>query len=140
MEAWMLWFVFAGVVLTLEIVTGTFYLIMISIGLAAGGIAALWGFNLNIQALVSAIVWIVATLILRRTRLGKPRNPEAEKDPNVNMDIGQHITVNEWSALRSARVMYRGALWDVELMGDESESGAYIIREVRANRLFVEKA
>ena len=66
---------------------------------------------------------------------------EAERDPNVNLDIGQTVTVPAWQD-GVARVMYRGALWDVEL--DRTVAGAavpapgqYIIREVRGSRLIV---
>jgi hypothetical protein len=37
-----------------------------------------------------------------------------------------------------ARVMYRGAMWDVELeAGAAAQPGSFIIREVRGNRLIV---
>jgi len=139
MEAWMMWFILAGVVLGLEILTGTFYLIMISIGMAAAGIAALCGANSNLQAVIAAVVWIVATLILRKTRFGKPRHVQSEKDPNVNIDIGQTIKVDNWTSERTARAMYRGAMWDVELIHGDAVAGTFVIREVRASRLLVEK-
>jgi membrane protein implicated in regulation of membrane protease activity len=139
MEAWMMWFILAGVVLVLEFLTGTFYLIMISFGLAAGGIAALCGLGTNLQSLIAATVWIVSTLILRKTKWGKPHHSDADKDPNINMDIGQQVQVEVWNDQRSARVMYRGAMWDVELLSGEAVPGTFVIREVRASRLFVEK-
>jgi hypothetical protein len=43
MSDWMIWFMFAGVLVILEIATGTFYLLMLGIGLAAAGLAALGG-------------------------------------------------------------------------------------------------
>lgn len=139
MAPWMIWLVLAGVVLAAEMLTGTFYLVMISVGLAAGGVVALSGADLNVQALVAAVVWIVATLILRKSRWGKSQAVDAEKDPNVNMDIGQSIVVDAWNPGRQARVMHRGAMWDVELLSGDPNPGTYIIREVRASRLFVEK-
>lgn len=139
MESWMIWFIVAGIILVLEFLTGTFYLIMISLGMAAGGIAALAGLSGNVQALIAAAVWIASTLLLRRTEWGKSRHRDPDKDPNINMDIGQQVTVDAWNAQRSARVMYRGAMWDVELLSGDAVAGTFVIREVRANRLFVEK-
>lgn len=135
----MVWFILAGFVLVLEFLTGTFYLIMIALGLAAGGVASISGLGPNLQALIAAAVWIISTLLLRRTQWGKNRHTESEKDPNVNMDIGQSIQVDAWSDKRSARVMYRGAMWDVELLSGDAVAGTFVIREVRASRLFVEK-
>ena len=43
MTDWMIWFAAACVLVILEMATGTFYLLMIAIGAAAGGIAALSG-------------------------------------------------------------------------------------------------
>lgn len=139
MDSWIVWFILAGVVLVLEFLTGTFYLIMISLGMAAGGIAALAGLGPNVQALIAAAVWIIATLLLRQTKWGKSRHAEADKDPNINMDIGQQVQVDAWNEQRSARVMYRGAMWDVELLSGDAVPGSFVIREVRASRLFVEK-
>lgn len=139
MDTWIFWFILAGLVLAAEMLTGTFYLLMISVGLVAGGLVALGGFDLNIQAVVAAVVWIIATLILRKTQWGKSQSTDSERDPNVNMDIGQNITVDVWASGRQTRVMHRGAMWDVELLKGEAVPGDYIIREVRGSRLFVEK-
>ncbi|QDK44854.1 NfeD family protein [Bdellovibrio sp. ZAP7] len=139
MDSWVMWLILAGLVLGLELVTGTFYLIMISIGLAAAGIAALMGANSSLQTIVAAVVWITSTLILRKTRFGKPHNVSSEKDPNVNIDIGQTVKVDTWIDGKTARANYRGAMWDIELIHGEAVSGTYIIRAIRGSRLYVEK-
>ncbi|MNL12565.1 hypothetical protein D3C87_1334370 [compost metagenome] len=139
MEAWVIWFIAAGLVLGLEILTGTFYLIMISIGMAAAGVAALCGVDANLQAVIAAVVWISSTSILRKTRFGKRAQVPSETDPNVNIDIGQTIKVDSWTSEKTARVSYRGAMWDVELISGEPETGTFKIREVRGSRLLVEK-
>ena len=55
----------------------------------------------------------------------------------MNLDIGGRVTVPGWQNGR-ARVMYRGALWDVELgPGAQPEAGEYRIVEVQGNRLIV---
>jgi membrane protein implicated in regulation of membrane protease activity len=136
------WFLAAGLVLILELFTGTFYLLMTALGIAAGGLAALAGVSVPWQAAVAAVVGIAATLLLRRSRFGKPARMDAARDPNVNLDIGQRIGVDRWSG-GCARVMYRGALWDVELApgfvppGDAIVHSIYIICEVRGSRLIV---
>lgn len=137
MTDWMTWLVAAGVLVIAELFTGTFYLLMIAIGLGAGALAALLGASAPTQILVAAAVGLIATAILHRSRFGRPTRSEATRDRNVNLDIGQRVVVPQWQD-RRARVMYRGALWDVELgPGALPEAGDYRIVEVLGNRLIV---
>lgn len=137
MTDWMSWLVVAGILVIAELFTGTFYLLMIAVGLGAGALAALSGASGPVQILVAAAVGLAATAILHRSRFGKPAKSAPTRDRNVNLDIGQRVTVPEWQNGR-ARVMYRGALWDVELgPGALPEAGDYRIVEVLGNRLIV---
>jgi membrane protein implicated in regulation of membrane protease activity len=137
MTDWMNWMVGAGILVVAELFTGTFYLLMIAIGLAFGGIAALLGLNGPVQTLIAALVGLVATAVLHRSRFGRPAKQSATRDQNVNLDIGGRVTVPGWHDGR-ARVMYRGALWDVELgSGAIAEAGDFRIVEVQGNRLIV---
>ena len=142
MAEWSYWLVAAGAAVIVELFIGTFYLLMIAIGLAAGALAALLGLGLAAQTLAAALVGVGATVVLRRSRFGKTgTRAQAGRDPNINMDIGQKVNVPAWQD-GAARVMYRGALWDVELDRSASEHaiptpGQYTIREVRGSRLIV---
>ncbi|MGV7206695.1 NfeD family protein [Oxalobacteraceae bacterium A2-2] len=137
MSDWSIWLAAAGVIVILELFSGTFYLLMIAIGVAAGGIAALAGAGVAVQALAAAVAGVAATAVLRRSRYGRPRRVAAANDPDINLDIGQTVTVPAWQD-GVARVMYRGALWDVELApGSAAAPGRYTIREVRGSRLIV---
>ena len=137
MTDWMNWMVGAGILVVAELFTGTFYLLMIAIGLAFGGIAALLGLNGPVQTLIAALVGLVATAVLHRSRFGRPAKQSATRDQNVNLDIGGRVTVPGWHDGR-ARVMYRGALWDVQLgSGAIAEAGDFRIVEVQGNCLIV---
>ena len=50
------WWVAAGVAVAAELGTGTFYLLMIALGLVAGAIAAHLGLGTTTQLLVAAVV------------------------------------------------------------------------------------
>lgn len=142
MTDWMMWLGLAGGLVILEMFSGTFYLLMIGVGAAAGGLAALLGAASALQFLVAAITGIIATYALRRSKLGHFAKRDATRDPNVNLDIGQTLAIESWrgaeGGMRSARVMYRGAMWDVELEpGGVARAGTFAIREVRGSRLLV---
>lgn len=137
MAEWMGWLVAAGVLVILELFTGTFYLLMIAIGLAVGGLAAVAGASGPMQTIAAAVVGVLATALLHRSRFGRPARSGASRDHNVNLDIGQRVNVPAWDNGR-ARVMYRGALWDVELgQGATPQAGDFRIVEVQGSRLVV---
>lgn len=137
MSDWTYWLIGAGILIVAELFIGTFYLLMIAVGLLCGAGAAWLGASGPQQTLAAALVGIGATMILRRTRYARHGRGQAANDPSINLDIGQRVTVPQWQE-RRARVMYRGALWDVELRaGLEPEPGDFEIVEVRGNRLIV---
>lgn len=142
MTAWMIWFAVACVLVILEMATGTFYLLMIAIGAAAGGVAALSGVDGTWQCIIAAALAALGTFALRRSKFGRPDHTDAARDPNVNLDIGQVLEVAAWHHVSgssyNARVMYRGALWDVDLAeGELPQPGKFVIREVQGSRLIV---
>jgi len=143
MADWMGWLATAGVLVILELFTGTFYLLMIAVGLTIGALAALAGFGLPAQAIVAGLVGAAATALLHRTRFARAAHAgrqDATRDRNVNLDIGAQLTVPAWDKGR-ARVMYRGALWDVELgQGATERAGDFRIVEVLGSRLVVADA
>ena len=138
MSDWSMWFGVAGLIVILELVSGTFYLLMVAVGVAAGGLAAWLGGGFSLQLLAAAVVGVLAVAALHRSKFGyRARHVNAARDPGVNLDIGQTIQVPEWQD-GVARVMYRGALWDVELApGGTPSPGQFTIREVRGSRLIV---
>jgi membrane protein implicated in regulation of membrane protease activity len=117
---------------------------MIAAGLAAGALAALMNSTIEAQLIIAALVGSIATLALRRSRIGGDHQIDARRDPNVNLDIGQSVQVDEWSSytagIYKARVMYRGAQWDVEYASqDAPPAGAYKIVEIRGSQFIVER-
>jgi membrane protein implicated in regulation of membrane protease activity len=132
----MIWLALAGALIILELFSGTFYLLMIALGMLAGALAALLGAGEAVQLLTAAVIGAAATGLLRRRR---PRKVNSARDPNVNLDIGQSLHVPHWHPDHAtARVMYRGAMWDVDLApGAHATPGQFVIREIRGSRLIV---
>lgn len=141
MADWIMWLIAAGVLVALELFSGTFYLLMIALGALAGALVAALRIDLPGQMLAAALVAVIATVLLRRSRHGRRATIDASRDPNVNLDIGQPVHVAQWDG-QTARVMYRGALWDVDLEGGATSGvlpapGTFRILEVRGSRLIV---
>ncbi|RDK02508.1 NfeD family protein [Paraburkholderia lacunae] len=131
------WWIGAGVLVALELMSGTFYLLMIALGFVAAAIARMAGAATDLQLAVAAVVALAAVVILRRSRFGRRSRKEASKNPDVNLDIGQTLTVPVWHE-RRARANYRGAAWDVELAAGEPEDAqVYEIAELRGSCLVV---
>lgn len=137
MSGYVWWFVLAFGLVIAELVTGTFYLLVIALALAGAGVANLLGAAFAVQVVVAAAIGFGGSLWLRRSRIGRLGRKEAA-DSVQNMDVGQVVRVDQWSPARTARASYRGALWDVELAaGEDAAPGEFVIREIRANRLIV---
>lgn len=138
MNETMLWFVIAFGLLIAELLTGTFYLLMVAIGCVVGGLVAWAGGGLPLQLAVGAAFGIVATLVLRRTQWGVRRlQTDAGANRDVILDIGEVVQVDAWQD-RAAKVRYRGAQWDAMLESGAAEKpGAQVIKAIRGSTLVV---
>ena len=136
MQAYVWWFVLGFGLVVAELMTGTFYLLVLAIALACAGVAAYIGAPLAVQLVIAAAIGLGGSLWLRKSRFGKLHGRPA--DAVQNMDIGQVVRIEHWSPNRTARAAYRGAQWDVELApGEALQSGEFVIRDIQANRLIV---
>jgi membrane protein implicated in regulation of membrane protease activity len=132
------WWVAAGIAVVAELGTGTFYLLMIALGLAAAGVAAQLGLAANAQLAVAAVVGAGATVAWhwRRAR-GKADGP-VRSNRDVNLDIGERVHVDAWAADRTARVHYRGSSWTARLApGAAAHSGEHVVSAVEGNWLIL---
>jgi membrane protein implicated in regulation of membrane protease activity len=135
----LLWWIGAGVLVVLELMHGTFYLLMVALGFVAAALARLAGADLMLQFGIAAVVALGAVLVLRKSRFGRKTRTRAEaaRNPDVNLDIGSTLTVPTWHA-GHARTSYRGATWDVELSpGEPEDANVYEITALRGNCLVV---
>ena len=82
------WWLAAGIAVAVELGTGTFYLLMVAVGLAAGAIAAHAGASLPGQLVVAAVVGGGAVAALHLLRRGGQDAAVAHANTDVNPDIG----------------------------------------------------
>ena len=134
------WWLLTGVAVAAELMTGTFYLLMFALGLAAAAIAAHMGLGLASQLVIAAIVGGGAVVAWHLLRGKKSVGKSAEFNSDVNMDIGQTIYIEAWQADGTANVKYRGSNWIAQLQaGSEPAAGNYIIEQVIGSRFIVKK-
>lgn len=135
-----IWWVLAGVAVAVELATGTFYLLMLAIGLVAGALAAHAGGSVPTQLVTAAIVGGGAVAAWYMRQRNAPRGPPAQSNRDVNLDVGETVQVDAWNADGTAVVRYRGANWTVVAAeGSSLASGTHRVREVVGNRLVVDK-
>lgn len=134
------WWIATGVLVAAELATGTFYLLMLALGAAAGALAAHLGFGLNGQMLAAAVVGGGAVAAWHWRRGGTRPAQHASENRDVNLDIGEQVDVPAWQPDGSAFVTYRGARWAVRHAGSGTpQPGRHVIRRVEGNRLHVER-
>jgi membrane protein implicated in regulation of membrane protease activity len=135
-----IWWLLVGAAVGIELLTGTFYLLMLAIGLAAGALAAHTGLDLTLQLVIGAVVGGGAVAAWHARRLRRPAAPAARANRDVNLDIGETVQVDLWHPDGTATVRYRGAQWTVSsVTGAPEGTGPHRVREVVGSRLVVEK-
>ena len=134
------WWLLTGAAVAVELVTGTFYLLMLAIGLAAGALAAHAGAGMAAQLVTAALVGGGAVAALYVARQRRPAAPGPAGNPDVNLDVGETVLVEAWQPDGTAQVRYRGASWTVaHPPGAAPAAGLHRVREVVGSRLIVEK-
>ena len=135
-----LWWLATGALVAAELATGTFYLLMLALGAAAGAVAAHAGAGSTTQVATAALVGLAAVVLWHLRRSQNPVAAPAGANPDVNLDIGGLVQVPGWSPDGHARIAYRGADWDVRFVGSGAPlPGEYVIHAVEGSRLLLDR-
>ena len=135
MTAPTLWWLMTFLLVALELVTGTIYALLVAIGFAVGALAAHLGATMPTQIACAAVACVafVGGWYLRASRRPKARLSD------LQIDVGEHVTVPAWGEGRTAEVRYRGATWQVKPASDGPIApGLHRIVDVQGNFLVVE--
>lgn len=126
MEPYLLWIIAGFVLVIIELLTGTFYLVVIGVGAFAGAAVAWAGGGYLAQAVGACAVALVGTWFVYRWHRSRP--PGSPKDNFL--DLGQPVVLESWvdAASGTARVKYRGTTWDARVAaGTRPEPGATLV-------------
>ena len=118
MEVWLMWVIAGFVLVIAELVTGTFYLLVVGIGAFAAAVVAFAGGEALFQSFAGGIIAIVGALLVYRWH---EKNHRADAGRANFLDRGQAVVLEGWvdENARVARVKYRGAWWDARLAKPE---------------------
>ena len=121
MDHAVVWAVTGLALVIVELVTGTFFLLMLGIAAFGAAAAAYLGFNFGTQSIVAALVASVGCYGVYAYRA---KNRAQQMPP---IDSGMPASFESWldAGARLARVRYRGASWEARVEGLEAiEPGA----------------
>ena len=141
MDTSTIWWILAGSAVAVELVTGTFYLLMLALGFTAGALGAYMGLAVIGQMLMAAAIGGGAVAVWHWRRSQSPAPLAANANPDVHLDIGETVHVVGWNADGTASVYFRGAQWTA-IAADPAgpfSPGNFRIKELLGNRLVVEK-
>ena len=134
-----IWWILTGSLIIVELLTGTFYLLMLAIGAAAGALAGHMGLGLSAQMTVAAAVAATLVPVWHIYRRRQPLPDPQEVLRSMHMDVGAVVQIDEWQPDGSASVKYRGAQWNAVLRpGQAAIAGLYRIAEMEGSSLVVE--
>jgi membrane protein implicated in regulation of membrane protease activity len=135
------WWLAAGILVAAELFAGSFYMLMLALGCAAGALAAYLGWSGSAQILAAALMGAGTTAVWHYRRARAPRSAPVESNRDANLDIGQTLRVGAWEGDGTARVAYRGSAWTVQYQGTAAPApGLHVIVAVQGNRLLVARA
>jgi len=116
MEAYLAWLLLGFALVIVELLTGTFYLLVLGAAAFVAGAVAWFGGGFPAQAIAGAVVALAGAYFVHAYRA---RNAAAQM-PSI--DAGQPANFEAWvdQPAGLARVRYRGASWDARLDAAEA--------------------
>ena len=129
MDEDLIWVILGLTLVIVELLTGTFYLLVLGIAAFGAALAAWLGQGFPVQAIVAAAI---SGLGCYGVHVYRAKNA-TQQMPNV--DAGQPASFENWidQGGRLARVSYRGASWDALVDGDAAVDAGAMLYVVTAN-------
>jgi len=131
MELWLFWIIVGFALVIAELVTGTFYLLVLGLAAFVAAVIAWLGGNMLAQSVIGGVVGIAGAWFVHHWH-GAHRDTKG-RDNNF-LDRGQPVVLDGWSNENAgiARVKYRGALWDARIVAEPTA------RPVPGTTLYIE--
>ena len=118
MEIWLIWVIVGFVLVIAELVTGTFYLLVLGVGAFVAALVEWAGGGILLQSVVGGVVAVGGAMLVHHWHGN--RGP-ADGRSNL-LDRGQPVVLEGWANETAglARVKYRGASWEARVANAEA--------------------
>ena len=138
MDDYVVWFVIGFGLVIAELLTGTFYLLVIAVAFGAAGVAALLGASVVLQLATAAAFSLGGTLWLRQSRLDGACAIERPAIACRTWMLARRCgsTNGRRTALRAQTTEALRGMLNLR-PARQPASGEFVIREINANRLIV---
>jgi membrane protein implicated in regulation of membrane protease activity len=124
MDPALAWAIVALVLVIAELLSGTFYLLMLAVAAFGAAAAAYFGQAFPVQCIVAVVIAAAGCYGVHVYHAGSRDKRMAP------IDAGMPASFESWldAGARLARVRYRGASWDAQVEGSEAlEPGAALV-------------
>jgi membrane protein implicated in regulation of membrane protease activity len=137
-EPYLYWILTAIALVVVELLSGTFYLLILAIAASAAAVLAWLGVSFPVQAIAATALAILGVVLVHRYHARTRTSPSGAND----IDVGQRVTLESWinEAEGLARVIYRGTLWDAKVIGERAAGTSYYIRGADGSTLHISAA
>ena len=122
MDADLAWALLGLTLVIVELLSGTFYLLVLGIAAFGAALAAWLGQGFPVQAIVCAVIAAGGCYAVHAYRASN------QKSQMPSIDAGQPASFENWidQGSRLARVRYRGASWDAQVEADAAPESSFI--------------
>ena len=133
MSETLIWFVAFCVILGLEMILSTVYLLTLAAGALTAALLSLAGSALSVHVTCASFVTVVAASAVF---FWKKKHPKDDKgnDDTLHPDIGREVIVGKCES-GFARVSYRGTTWNARAEEGELSSGIWKIASIDGTSL-----
>ena len=113
MAAYLMWAIAGFVLIIAELMTATFYLLVLGLAALVSALVAYLGGDVWVQVIIAAAMSLIGVYAVNRWRAAHPNDAKGSNDLN----IGQSVIIESWidQASGMARVKYRGSTWDAKI-------------------------
>lgn len=136
-----LWWIVAGLFVSLEMLTSSLYLLILAFGAAAAALCAWARLPQELQLLVAAAVGGGGLLTWHRRLLRRgPIDTEGCSTTGLSHpDLGEEVSVAGWAPDGTAEVFYRGRAWLARHHGPHvPQTGVHRIRAIESCHMVLE--
>ena len=129
MEEDLAWAIVGLTLVIVELLTGTFYLLVLGVAAFGAALAAWLGQEFPVQAIVGTVIAAVGCY---GVHLYRAKNTTRQM---AHVDAGRPASFEQWldPGARLARVRYRGASWEAQVDGDAAVDAGSMLYVVTAN-------